>query len=595
MLMLGIYNGVPSAGGTLLLDCSAFAADCAFTTNEHGFGALTSNQLQALAEVFRLYDQPGMLYVGVSSYGQIAWEGRLEDPTLFAGTAGSGLLAQALGFWRGFSDVPYIACWSSTSVGEFIATTADMGVTTYSDSERWQRDTNNRLGIGLTVGTTYALNKGGGLLFGIPHRSSRNIVGIQFALEINLPTQHTWRCVSFAGDISSGALTSGAIEASLVGTGAQVNRAYHIILGTPRETCGIDVLCNTGAAFAGQTWASYAKVTRVRVVTSSTNRVNTTLSANRNAGTNVTATVGSTTGMYVGMDLVIDGGNANSEIVTVISIGSSTQFNATFANNHTSGQAVQGFVIYADEIAKDMLTSYINVLNATQLSSATALIQSPGLDLLNEVFEDANMADVLTRLAALGDTSGNQWEVGVYEGRVLFFRPQGSTGRAWYVDATELGIARTLEDLANTVRAVYKDASGRAQRTTTSGDAPSIARYGVLRVATVAADTTNATLAGVIRDTAQADTKNPLPRATIRFEAVYDASGARYPLWLVRAGDTMTIRNLPPNVSPSVDRIRTFRVTHTSYDAFADTLDVEPESPPRTLEVMLARRAEGIR
>ena len=33
---------------------------------------------------------------------------------------------------------------------------------------------------------------------------------------------------------------------------------------------------------------------------------------------------------------------------------------------------------------------------------------------------------------------------------------------------------------------------------------------------------------------------------------------------------------------------------HTSYDAIADTLDVEPETPPRILEVMLARRAEGI-
>ena len=73
-----------------------------------------------------------------------------------------------------------------------------------------------------------------------------------------------------------------------------------------------------------------------------------------------------------------------------------------------------------------------------------------------------------------------------------------------------------------------------------------------------------------------------------------DAAGARYPLWLVRSGDTMTIRNLPPNVSTSIDRIRTFRITHTSYDAFADTLDVEPEAAPRTLEVMLARRSEGL-
>jgi hypothetical protein len=63
----------------------------------------------------------------------------------------------------------------------------------------------------------------------------------------------------------------------------------------------------------------------------------------------------------------------------------------------------------------------------------------------------------------------------------------------------------------------------------------------------------------------------------------------------VRSGDTITIRNLSPGLSASIDRIRTFRVTHTSYDAMADTLQVEPELPPLTLETMLARQAEGIR
>jgi hypothetical protein len=592
MLMLGLYSGAPSSGGVLLLDCSAFATSCTLTTNAHGYEGAAVAVQQALVDSFRLYDAPGLLYLGVSCYGQIVWEGRLEDPTLFAGEGGSGLTAQALGYWRALSDAPYIAAWSSASVSGFLQTVNEMSAT-YSESERWTRDTSNRLGIGLTVGTTYTLNKAGGLLFGIPHRSTRNIIGIQFALEINLPAAHTWRCVSFAGDIS-GALTAGAVEASLVGTAAVVNRAYHLILATPRETCGIDVLCNTAGAYAGQTWASYAKATRVRVVTSSANRINTSFTANRAAGAGVTATVGSTAGMYVGMDLVINSGAALSEMISVTSITSATQFVATFTNAYVIGNAVQGFRILADEIAEDMLASYINVLNPSQLSNSTGLIQSPGLDLLNESYEDADMASILTHLASLGDTTGNQWEVGVYEGQTLFFRPQGS-GRAWYVDATDLSIVRTLEDLRNTARAAYKDASGRTLRTTAASDSASIARYGVLRADTIAADTSSAALAGVIRDTDLADLKDPKPRATIRFEAVYDASGARYPLWLVRADDLMTIRNLPPNISTSVDRIRTFYLTHTSYDAFADTLDVEPEVAPRTLEVMLARRSEGIR
>jgi hypothetical protein len=411
-------------------------------------------------------------------------------------------------------------------------------------------------------------------------------VGVQFALEINLPTQHTWRCVSFAGDVS-GALSSGAVEASLVGTAAVVSRAYHIILATPRPTCGIDVLCNTGAAYAGQTWASYAKVTQVRVVSSSTNRINTTLTANRAAGANVTATVGSTTGMYVGMELVMNSGAALSEIVTVLSIGSTTQFNATFANAYVIGNAVQGFKVTADEIARDMV-SVTNTVNPAQLSSSTALIQSPLSDLLDRSYEDVAMGDVLTQLADLGDSAGAQWEVGVYEGRQLFFRPQGG-GRTWYVDATDLSIARTIEQMANSIRAAYTDANGRRQSTDVNTDTISVSRYGLRRVIVPSADTTNVTLAGTIRDTALADHRDPLPRASIPF----DATGARYPLWLVRAGDTITIRNLPPNLSGSVDRIRTFRITHTSYDAMTNTLTVEPELPRPTLEVMLARKEEG--
>lgn len=593
MMMLGLYSGVPSAGGVLLLDCSAFARACVVSTDVHGFERLTAPLGRALADAFRFYDQAGMLYVGLVDGSQIVWEGRLEDPTLVAGSGGSGLTIQALGYWRALSDDRYTALWSSTQVDQFVPTTGDMGLTAYDETERWQLDTNNRLFIALVKGATYTLNKRAGLLLSVPHRSTRPIVGIQFALSMNLPTQFTFRVVSFPGDIS-GTLSSGAAEATLVGTGAAVSRAYHIILATPRSTCGVEILCNTGATPAGETGANNVTVTKLRIVTSIANRVNTTLTANRAAGTNVTATVGSTSGMYVGMELVMNSGNNPSEIVTVESVTNSTQFVSTFLNNYTTGQTVQGLTITADEIVEDIV-GQVATLNADQLSSSAALITSPGLDLLDEVYEDAAPAEILTRLARLGDTAGGRFEVGVWENRALFFRPQQSGSRAWYVDATDLSIARTQEDIANAVYATYSDANGRTLRTVDLVSTASVARFGLTRRKPVAANTTNATLAGMVRNTAVLDTRNPLPRAAIQFTAVYDASGARYPLWLVRAGDTMTIRNLPPTISTSVDRIRTFRITHTSYDAFADTLDVEPEAAPRTLEVMLARRGEGIR
>lgn len=590
-MMLGLYTAPPSSGGTLLLDATPYLTALTCSTDERGFESLSGSLDRALSEVFRYYSQ-GVLYAALVKDGTIVWEGRLEDPSLHAGDHGSGLGTQALGAWRALTDDRYIALWSTSSVANFVVTTGTM-IATYSETGRWQLDTNSRLMIELVKGTTYTLNKAAGLLYSVPHGSTRGIVGMQFSIDQNLPAAMTWRAVTFGGDVST-VLTGGVVQANAVGTAALVNRAYHLTFAT-QTTAGLDLLCNAGVAYAAETGASYVRITNLRLVSSTTNRVNTTLTANRAAGAGVTATVGSTAGMYAGMQFVINSGNNPSEMITVTSVTNTTQFVATFVGAYVIGNAVQGFAIYADEVAGDIITQ-ISTLNSAQLSSSTALIQSPGLDLTDEIYEDAVPADVLAHLVALGDnqTPPRQWETGVYEGRALFFRPQGSAAKAWYVDVTDLSITRTLEDLSNSVYATYKDARGRTLRTANATDSASITRYGLTRRSNIAADTTSSTQAGVQVSAQLADHADPKPRASIHFEAIYDAYGARYPLWLVRAGDTITIRNIPPSLSSSIDRVRTFRVTHTNYNVFADVLDVEPEAPQPTLEVMLARRAEGI-
>lgn len=593
MLMLGLYSGAPSSGGVLLLDCSPFAQSCEVSTGEHGFEQLNASMTRGLADAFRFYDQPGMLYLGLFAGGQIVWEGRLEDPTLFAGPEGSGLTAQALGYWRALSDVPVTVFFSMTDVSQF----RPMLQTEVSTSrpDRFNLDTNNRIYIapvkGATLGTTGGA-KFGPLCYLTPDDTLRGINGVQFDFELVSPAAN-WRGFFRTRDASFTGIANVWTLAS-AGAGTLTGAIFATFTSAAIVDFSMDFNA-ADAAFAGETGSAYLKITNMRLVSITTNAVNTTLTANRNAGTNVTATVGSTTNMYVGQRLVMNSGGAASESVVVLSIGSSTQFNATFVNNYTSGQAVQGHIIYADQIVGYLAAGVVAVLNPSQLSTNTALIQSPGLDLQDEVYEDAVVGDVFTRLASLGDnqTTPRMWEVGVWENRALFFRPQNTASRAWFVDATDLQIARTLEDLANSVYAVYKEAAGRLLRTAVTSDATSVARYGVTRRAAISADTTSATQAGVQQAAALADRKDPKPRASIQFDAVYDAAGARYPLWLVRAGDTMTIRNLPPNISTAVDRIRTFRISHTSYDAIADTLQIEPEAAPQTLEVALAEQGNA--
>lgn len=592
MLMIGLYNQAPSNGGRLLLDATPFVTSANFSTDVHGCEALTFDAALALADAFKLYNQTAVVYVGVFDGASLIWEGRLEDPALSTGASGSGFRGQALGYWRALSDVPYTALWSITQMGAFQPILNTDLNTAYPD--RYLFDTNNRIYIAAqknaTLGNT-AVNKAGYMFYRIPDQSSRDIVGAQFAFTHVAPGA-SWQAAfqlrnpDFSGISNPWVITSG-------GAGTTIG-AIHVTFTGVELVDFLHWYAAADAVYTGETDASYLRITNLRLVTATTNRVNTTLTVTRTNGAAVTCTVGSTARMYVGMQLVIGSGGANSEMITVLSVPTTTTFTANVVNagaGYAIGTTVQGFVVYADEIAKD-LVSTVAALNSNQISPSTIHIQSPALDLTDEVYQDKTPANILTYLASRGDTQQRAWEVGVGRGQVLYFRPQFSASRAWFVDATDLNLARTLNNLFNSAYALYEDANGRALRTANGSNAASIARYALTRRTAVPASTTSATLAATQRDTFITNNNNPPPRATVRFDAVYDAQGARWTLFLVRSGDTITVRNVPPSISSSYDKVRTFRVTHTTYDLMAGTLHVEPDMAPPTVASMIVKQGQ---
>ncbi len=254
-----------------------------------------------------------------------------------------------------------------------------------------------------------------------------------------------------------------------------------------------------------------------------------------------------------------------------------------------------GSTIYADEIAAALAT-YVNGINSAQLSASSALISSPAIDLHDEVYEDDLPSDILDRLARLGDNSTPValYEVGVWDKQLVSFQKRGQAARQWYVDISELELERTIDALCNSAYATYQEAAGRMLRTAIGTDADSVARYGLTRRRVVHTDTTSSTQAGIHRDAALQDGKDPHPRIRIDFDALYDASGTRWPLWSARAWDTCTIRNLPPTLSTAIDRIRTFRIIESEYDADGDRLTLTPEQYLPTLETLVLRREAGI-
>lgn len=584
---LGIFD---TPGGTLLADHAVRAEGLEITTNEHGAEKLSYEVQLGLADAFAFWDPNGTAWTRAHLSGLDLFTGRLEDRRIQDGR----LALQALGPWRALSDLPYIALWSSTQVGDFRPFLVTEIATATPD--RYNFETQGGLYIAPqkngTFGTTGAA-KQAFIGYLIPDQSTRNIVGCQFSAQFVAPAAN-WRAAMFAQNAD---FSTNSVPWLFAAAGAgTTNRALHVTFtGVPIISFFMDL--NAADVVLGtETGANYLRITGLRFVTSTTNRVNTTLTANRNAGAGVTATVGSTSGMYAGMQLVINSSNNPSEMITVTSVTNATQFVATFLNNYVIGNAVQGFRVLADEIAKDM-TSVVNATNATQLSSSTQLIESPGLDLTDEVYEDADMQQVLVDLAEKGDTAGQRWEVGAEmlgNSPLLFFRAEGSAGQTWYVDALDIDVERSLESLRNSVYATYQDTNGRALRTAASASTSNVNRYGITRRQAVTADTTNATLAQTIRGTALTDTADPSPRAGVIFTRVFDAYGAQHLLAEIAANDTIVIRNLPPSLATTIDQIRSFRIKHTSYKADDDTIEVEPDVPRPALDFFLSRLAIGV-
>lgn len=557
-------------------------SECTISQGEHGLEAVQIQYDLSRYRAFELLNQLSAgLSVQVGAGGAVIADARVEDISI----DDQGVTVQALGRWRALRDVPYTALWSDTTHTRWRPTAH--GEVVNRTPDRYGFDTGENLFITLKKGASYANNSGvGSLVYLPPDRTSRQINGLQIGYRILLPANWTFRIVAYGG--SPGAFTVGPVIVGPITATGSLQTIGTFTTFTATTYLAIEIFNSTGALYTNvqEDGDFYVVVDYIRLVTVNSNTINTTLGTAVAAPGTQAVTPGSMAGIYVGQTLNI--GGANPEAVTVASI-TATTFTATFARTHLAADSLRAFLLYASDIAP-ALVAEVNTANAGALSTSNALIQLSGLDLLDQVYEDADMGEILTTLASLGDSSGQRYEVGV-DGSTLYFRPVGDAAQAWYVDASELQVQQTLDQLYNSVYATYQDANGRTLRTASQSDTASITRYGLTRRRAIPANTSNATLAVRVAQTARDDTKNPIPRASLRFPRVYTATGAQAPLWQVRNGDTITIRNLPPVAGAAVDLIRTFRVFDCEYDAAGDALSVTPETPLPLLEYLLARQA----
>lgn len=569
-------------GGAELADFGD-AVVCSEDNGPHGFRSLECLVEMPLNLSFVYYDLAPKSWLVLSGGGGVVWEGRVEDRAIVT----DGLRLRAFGAWRALLDVPYTALWSASGTAGWRAITNSEN--SVFAEQKYEMDNNNRLYIAPKKNEVFSSAGSYGVMgYVTPNGGGHQIVGIQFDLQMTLPTNWTLllqRRSSAWGGVST--------EYTLAGSGSLQSRSVSVGI------TGIDNLVfllyynAASATYTGETGDAFVKITNIRIVTNTANMVLTTTTTTISAGSQA-VTPASMANIYVGQRLIIASANNPSESVVVTAV-TSTTFTATFANGYSGTTTVRAHVIYADQIIED-LVSHVTAVNPGQLSTDTSLIQSPGVDLLDVAYEDALPADIATGLAALGDnqTPPRRWEVGVWEDRRLHFRPKGSGGRTWFIEVDEAEIESTLETLYNSAYGQYQDASNRTLRTAVADDADSQARYGVVRRQVVPVRTTSATQAGIHRDAALEDGRVMRPRSAASFWYLTDRAGAIFPKWLLRAGDTLVLANLPATASEEIDRARTFLVAECSYDAITNEAQPVPEEPPASLELLVARRDEGI-
>lgn len=563
-------------GGSLLYDWTGEAQGVRMTSAERGHESLSWRVAMPLMRAFRVYDTLPIAYVVLSGRGgDVVWEGRLEDKSITA----EGVACTALGYWRAVADYgPYTQLWSDVSVSRWrLMTDVDIGG---AKPERFEADNNNRLYM------AFRKEEGGGSGdlcawgYAIPQGSQREMVCCDFVYDLGAAGSG-WRARLMARDEQLG----GAVQLWSETAGIAAKSGAMSLSFSPAAALTFELEATETIWHAANTGAeAVLRITGLRVATTAVNRVNTTIGSGITAGTR-TVTPGSMANITRGARLVITGAGGTREMVTVTAV-TATTFTAIFALSHTATVAVQAIVVYGHEIIRDIVTRAAG-LNSAQLSSSHIEVEGTGNDLQIELYEEVPAPDVVAYLCTEGDD--RSFEAGVWGDRRLYFRPAGSQAQTWYTDVVAVDLQNSMTAVVNQGYGVYRDARRGVRRTAEVGRDKSKFYYTLSRRGFVPGSTTSQVAAEGLRDSFLADREVARPRMRVVTDGLYDVNGTAYPLWAVRAGDVMELRNLPPTLGETVDRIRRFRVTRAEYDVSGNRATWVPEMDLPAVDVVIAK------
>jgi hypothetical protein len=252
-----------SRTGPLLADWSAQARDITIETTPRGYGACEALIPLPKRQARQWYGQLDGAHLVVRERGQTVYEGRVEIPE----TTPEGLRLTAFGYSRAYSDVPVTDMWSTISVAEWAAVTADSFARCAPDL--YEMDTDNRLFIGLQKNSVYRTGLNtidvGAMTYTISGLVGPLIRRFAASYAVLLPTN--WR---MQVDAYNAGFVSGVSVFSIVATGALQTGSFDVTAIGDRTILIMSVYNNTGVnvTYAGENSTSYARLTDIRIASS---------------------------------------------------------------------------------------------------------------------------------------------------------------------------------------------------------------------------------------------------------------------------------------------------------------------------------------
>lgn len=522
-----------------------------------------------------MIDEPQSYSIEYANKGQTR-KFRLEEIE----ATSQGLRIRGSSLIATLDDAPRTCSWSQSSVSAFREVTQSEISTARPDRfEFGQGQNQNSYSIAPKKGETFGGGAGVGPagIASIPTLigSDKTWLSYMYRIRLNIPSG--WR---LRVQVRSRAWGLNLELESINGTGA-VQTLTSVYTGTSGDEFLL-YLEDTNATtriYGGETGASFVEIQEVRV-TSTSLRVQTSLSALVTAGSNKTLSVGSVAGLYVGQRVTV-GTGATGETVTVKSIGASS-FVADLALGHSAAEVVRAPGVYDSDVVKDLLTRQRALNTYSGLESSSLQIQTSSLDLVQYDYRSSLPTKIL---ADLSKRSGYDWFVD-YRG-YLIYRPAAS-GTLFYSRVASLNLTRSQSSVYNAVRVRYRTAAGGDVVTSDLVDSFS-ASQNPYRLQEIDLDTTSQTEAEAVRAVALSSSKDRKIELTTLLSTVRGLGGVRADPDTLTRGDRILITNLPTTFSQIVDR--TLVIDTVDIDLVSGQMTVTPFPLQDNLAIFLAALA----